>query len=114
MDFIKETEKKIEATAQFFKRASKPVASLAVAGVAAVFLPSCETTGSNTFASFGATRQGMSVTQTTMSADGRTRTTVRQYQDFDINAQARAIRNYANAANEIARAARNFKKAFDF
>lgn len=113
MDFIQETKEKAKAARQFFKRMSKPVASLAVVGIAASFLPSCATSGANTFGSFGATRQGMSVTQTTISADGRTRTTTRQYQEFDMNDQARAIRNYANAGSSVARAARDLRRAFD-
>ncbi len=109
MDFIQETKQKAADAAIFFKRAARPFASLAVVGVAATMLQSCQS--ANTYGSF--TNVRMSQRTTTVSPDGRTRTTTSMSQEFDLNDMARAARNFSGALQSGARGIKTLREAFD-
>lgn len=112
MNFIEDTKAKVAAAKIFFQKKAKPIASMAAAGMGAVLLASCGTTnGSSSFNSFP-TRQTMRVTQTTISPDGRSRTTTSQFQEHSRYEEARARREDARTAREWARAVKEARNAF--
>ncbi len=104
MDFLTETKGKINA--QKAKKI-KPIATLAIVGVAAMLLPSCTSTGSwDQFA----TRRSSSVVHTYRTSTGGL-VTERQSAEFKLTDVTKAIRDTGRAAKDFSSARNAWIKA---